>query len=163
MSVFNLAVQALLTEEGGAYVPNDNGRGPSRWGVTLMTYQAFYPSAVAKDIFGLTPEEAIAFYRAAYWVFYQLGLIDDQDVATKMLDLTVNVGRPAICWLQNAAGVVEDGMLGPVTAAAVNAMVPQQVLTVVRKAGATYYNNLAVQDPAKYGPDLAGWLARLAK
>ena len=163
MSTFEDAIPVLLDDEGGEFIENDNGRGPSKWGVTLATYQQFHLQSTAADIRNLGKEEAIAFYRKAFWEEYHLGLIDPQPVATKMLDLTANVGPIAIKWLQAACGVPQDMILGSHTAEAVNSMNPNAALAKVRACGEQYYRDLAKRNPEKYGKDLDGWLARLAK
>src|ERR1039458_1169142 len=112
MSDFSLAIPMILKNEGSAYVPDDNGRGPSKWGITLATYQEYFPKATAEDIQNLGPEQATAFYRIAVWERFHIGLIDSQAVAAKVFDLIVNCGPIAIKWLQSAVDTCEDGLLG---------------------------------------------------
>ena len=163
MADFGQAIAVVLADEGGGYNPDDNGRGPSRWGVTLATARGFSLPWTAETIQQLTRTEAEAFYEQYFWWGPHIEEIEDQAVATKMLDLMINVGPIAIEWMQEAAGVEPDMIIGPETITAVNSMSSEGLLAGIKLRGATYYNNLAVKDPAKYGNDLAGWLARLAK
>jgi lysozyme family protein len=163
MSDFSEAIPVILHNEGSAYVPDDNGRGPSKFGITLETYREYFPKATAEDILNLGPEQATAFYRIAVWERFHIGLLDSQGVAGKVLDLVVNCGPIALKWLQRSVDSCEDGILGIQTATAVNTSPPNQVLANLRANASNYYNVLALKDPTKYAADLPGWLARLAQ
>ena len=163
MSTFSEAIGPLLEHEGSAVVPQDHGRGASKWGITLATYREMFPAAETADIVQLGREQAISFYRRMFWEQLRLGLIEDQSVANKALDLCVNMGgATGIKMLQRAIGAPADGVLGPFTAAAVNKREPAAVLQGIRTAAAQYYQDLAQRRP-EFKPCLAGWLARLAK
>jgi lysozyme family protein len=162
MALFGDAIAQLLRNEGPGFVDNDHGRGPSKYGVTLLTYRDYKPGATAEDIRRLTSAGAEVFYRW-WWERYKLGLIDSQEVAFKAFDLGVNCGQATVIKiLQRAVGVPADGILGPRTAAAVNARTPKLVLQGIRTAGAQHYQELVERRP-EYAPCLEGWLARLAK
>ena len=161
MSSFALFVDILLANEGGAYVPDDHGRGPSKWGVTLETAQGYEPGWTADTIQNLTRDQAAAFYEAHFWNGNHIGLLESQEVANKVCDLAVNVGPgTAIKLLQTAVGTKPDGILGPATAAAANAMDPDVVLAQVRQAGASHYQQVVEAHP-DWADQLPGWMARL--
>ncbi len=172
MSDVKIAVKSVIDQEGSAVVPNDNGRGPSKYGITLVTYQEYYPKATAEDIRALTPETSAAFYEMAFWKRYRIGRIDDQTLATKMLNLVVNMGaggwskrkrrliEGAVTLLQKAIAVKQDGILGPETAAKVNALPAEEVLVKLRECAREHYKAIAAADPKKRG-QLGGWLERL--
>lgn len=172
MSDFSQAVKVLLEQEGSEFVSNDNGRGASKYGITLATYREYYPEATAEDIRTLTPETSTAFYQMAFWTRYRIGRIDDQTLATKMLNLVANMGaggwskrkrrlvEGAVTLLQKAVGVKQDGILGPESAAAVNARPANDLLANLRECAREHYKAIAEADPAKRG-QLRGWLARL--
>src|SRR4051812_18777419 len=115
MSYFDEAVRGLLEAEGSKVNPHDNGRGPSKYGVTLATYRELYFRAKEADIYALSEAQAIDFYRRWAWEPRGLGLIDDQAVANKLLNLGANVGPGlAVMWLQRAVGAKPvDGIVGP--------------------------------------------------
>src|SRR5690606_25383140 len=95
----------------------------------------------------------------------RLGEFRHQAVATKTLDLAVNMGRvPAVKLLQRALCVAGhpvdvDGVIGPQTIGAVNAADPDLLLELYRVQAARYYHDLVDRRP-----DLAvferGWLRR---
>ncbi|MEN6532228.1 MAG: glycosyl hydrolase 108 family protein [Bryobacteraceae bacterium] len=161
MSTFEAAITVLLEHEGGRLIADDHGRGPSKWGVTLATAREIHPEWNGGDIARLTAERAAEFYRAQFWERYRIGLIDDQALATKLLDLAVNVGPgTAIKILQRSVGTAVDGALGPKTAEAANGLPAAEVLAEVRELAAAHYRQLAEEHP-NLAACLPGWLARL--
>ena len=99
MSKFEDAVAVLLQDEGPDFVPEDGGRGCSKYGVTLSTAMSFHPDWVAADIRNLTRFGAGEFYRAAFWDKWHIGVIDDQALASGVLNRVVNLGPKVIAWL----------------------------------------------------------------
>jgi lysozyme family protein len=160
VSSFDLAINPLLHNEGGGINPEDHGRGVSKWGITLKTAREFYIDCTPNDIMSMGPQQAAAFYRMAFWERYHLALIEDQDLATKMLDLCVNMGPgTAIKMLQEAVHAKPDGVLGPVTALMVNTNHPRVVLACVRALAELHYRELAKKP--EFAAELDGWLNRL--
>lgn len=164
MSKFELAIPVTLANEGDAYITEDHGRGPSKYGVTLESFREFHSAATAIDIAMLTPTTAAEFYRTAFWDRYRFGDIDDQALAGKVFDIGVNAGpETSVRFLQLAVGAMPaDGVLGPKTIAVVNASDPVQALAAFRMVAAQYYRQLVMRDPSRAN-ELAGWLARVAK
>lgn len=111
---FQQAFDRLIDHEGG-YVnnPKDPG-GETQWGISKRTYPNL-------DIKNLTRDDAKAIYLKDFW---QAGYMEQYDgaIAFQVFDAAVNHGiGNAIRMLQKAAGVADDGHIGPVTVAAVKA------------------------------------------
>lgn len=157
---FRRAVEVVLKHEGG-YVnnPSDPG-GETKYGISHRSYPNL-------DIKNLTKEQAIEIYRKDWWDRLHLGEIKDPDVATKVMDLCVNMGaRTGIMLLQRALTdvghpVAIDGRMGPQTIAATNAADPQRLLAALRARAAERYKQLAEKNP-KLAVFLPGWLRRAA-
>jgi len=101
-----------MGHEGG-YVnnPADPG-GETNWGISKRTY----PDV---DIKNLTRDQAKEIYRIDFWLRGQMDQFDPA-VAFQAFDFAVNSGiETAIRKLQAAAGVADDGHIGPVTVAAI--------------------------------------------
>jgi len=162
VSRFEDAIALLLEDEGGEYVPDDGGRGPSRWGVTLSTAQSFHSDWAVSDILHLTRFGAEEFYRAAFWDHWNIGLIVDQTLAYGVFNRTVNLGPKVIAWLQEIVGVTPDMLIGSATAAAINKGDPAETLVALRKRASDYYHQDVHDHPEKL-PELTGWLIRNAK
>jgi lysozyme family protein len=152
MADFNLAIPTVLRNEGG-YVddPSDSG-GETNFGISKRSY----PNV---DIKNLTVEEASFFYRRDFWKFDG---INDQAVATKLLDSCVLAGRTAIRIAQEIVVAPEDGEYGPHTEALINAVSPTAFLMQFRADLAQHFRNIVATNPqdAKF---LEGWLKRAAQ
>lgn len=169
MSDFNVAIQTVLKNEGGfVNDPRDAG-GATQWGISLRFLQ---DPAVDGDFDGdgdqdvddvraMTREQAIESYRAVFWDALRLGEIEDQQLATKMLDLAVNVGKvAAVKILQRALGIAVDGVLGPQTIAACNGFIgldSADRMATLRLQAIAYYASIPA---AKSQPFLRGWILR---
>lgn len=162
--------------------PADPG-GVTKWGISLNFVQNIWPLCAAAGatvpfpveptrdfIVNLAQDQAVALYKACWWDLLGLWRLWDQRVATKVLDMAVNMGPPsrssatkgqAFVMLQRAVGAADDGDMGPRTVAAANSRDPDDVLRDVCRQQAAFYQHLVDQNPAK-GVFLKGWLARAA-
>ena len=122
---FEQAFRVVVGEEGGF---TDNVADPGNWtggqcgagrceGTNFGISAAAYP---AVDVKRLTLESAQAIYRRDYWDRVRCDILP-APLALLVFDAAVNNGvARAIGWLQTAAGVKADGVLGPTTLAAIN-------------------------------------------
>lgn len=156
MGDFDKAIAFVLTNEGGySDDPGDAG-GKTKYGISQKSYPHL-------DIQNLTRDQAIAIYRKDFWAPYQ----DFEDaVATKMLDMAVNMGhKQAVQILQRAlrccgaTHIIDDGILGPLTRQAVAIAHPELLLIALRSESAGFYRLLAAQNPHNQ-KFLKGWLNR---
>lgn len=121
---FDIFIRRILSHEGGY---TDNRKDPGNWtggkvGVGELKGTKFgiaantYPHL---DIKNLTLDQAAAIYRRDYWDKARAGDMPPA-VGFQLLDAAVNsgVGR-ATRWLQSAAGATPDGVIGPLTLAAI--------------------------------------------
>ena len=120
MSAFDDAFETLIGHEGGyTHHPKDPG-GATKFGITQRSYPG-------EDIRGMTLERAKAIYRRDFW-----DKVHGDDwpyvLAFQLFDAAVNSGpSQAVKWLQAAVGTTQDGKLGPITWAAVQALPPSVV------------------------------------
>lgn len=99
----------------------------------------------------------IDFYHKNFWTYDG---ITDQDVAWKVFDLGVNVGKVhAIKILQHAVGTNQDGVYGPNTERLTNSH-PQGSLAPILRAAAEQYHKQIVQSHPEDAVFLKGWLRR---
>ena len=124
MDVFEQAFAVVVGHEGGySAEPGDPGNwtggaeGAGRLaGTKFGISAAAYPDL---DITGLTLADAQAIYRRDYWQRVQADALP-APLALLVFDSAVNNGvGHAARWLQTAAGVTADGLIGPATLAAV--------------------------------------------
>lgn len=173
MSHFDPAVTVVLQHEGG-FVDNKNDPGgATNWGISLRWLQKqginldldFDGDTDADDIRLLPRVKAIKLYRRYFWDQWGYEKISDQHVATKVFDLCVNMGsRQAHLLTQRALRAVgwpvtEDGILGPVTLARINASRGSELLPALRSEAAGFYRLLAFTK-SELREFLNGWLRR---
>lgn len=176
------ALRVVIKHEGG--LTTDHA-GLTNYGICLKTLQASGDldfdldhdgELTAADLRSLTPEDAMAYYYRHWWMRYGYDRIKDVLVATKTFDLAVNMGSvQAHKLLQRGLracgvpGVVDDGVIGPITLAAVASVDARVLLAAVRGEAAGWYRALVYrrQEARRrdgslpdYYPYLAGWLNR---
>lgn len=144
MADFLPAVTLTLLHEGG-YVndPLDRG-GETNFGISKRSY----PSV---DIKSLTRDQAIAIYQRDYWRY---GQIQDQSVANKLFDMAVltspkravQLFQSSICACGHIFPI--DGLWGPRTIAAANAIPPPELLSTFIQEMLTYFQKLLLQTPS---------------
>lgn len=151
---FEACLPIILQSEGGFVV--DQG-GATQLGVTMPALQAWLHRPVTvEDIRALTPARVAPLYRADYFNASHCNQLP-AGLDLMVFDEAVNegVGR-AIRHLQQAVGVAADGMFGPKTLAAVQALDVATAINRIHADNADYYASL----DRLYPQDEAGWTAR---
>lgn len=155
MASFDQAIGTVLAHEGGySFNPSDPG-GETNFGISKRAYPNL-------DIKHLTEAQAEDIYRQDYWRYDG---IQSQDVATKVFDMAVNFGPPTAHRLLQLAlqglgqAVTVDGILGPQTLSATNAVDPARLLQELRAQGAVRYADIAAGNPGER-TFLLGWMRR---
>ncbi|HJQ66350.1 MAG TPA: glycosyl hydrolase 108 family protein [Gemmatimonadales bacterium] len=113
MTPFDFAIPMILLFEGGytAGLPGDPG-GETKFGISKRSYPTL-------NIQALTQEEALAIYERDFWTAIKLSLLP-APLALAVFDCAVLQGpKTAVRILQAVLGVPVDGVIGPVTVAAV--------------------------------------------
>ena len=150
MDAFAQMIERVLSHEGG-YVnnPADPG-GETQWGIAKRSYPQL-------DIRRLTRAAAIEIYRADFWARVQGDKLHPA-VAYQALDAAVNHGiGNAVRWLQRAAGVADDGAIGPVTIAALARHDPADLVLLFNAERLAFYTKLSTWPV--FGK---GWINRVA-
>lgn len=161
----NDPIDDIIRREGAAYTdhPADRG-GPTKWGITQATLAAYRKIPVTPfDVAALTEADARATYAELFIRRPRFDQIDDERLRALVIDCGVNhgVGRAAK-WLQAVAGVPKDGVLGPVTMEAVNALPATILHRRIIALRIKFYGRLITDDP-KQAAFAAGWMARAAE
>ncbi|KKK94826.1 hypothetical protein LCGC14_2678910 [marine sediment metagenome] len=150
MSSFDKAIPTILRHEGGYVHDKLDPGGETNWGISKRAFPEL-------DIKNLTEEQAIDIYRERYWLHHIYDVIVDQETATKVFDLAVNMGhRNAHRLLQKSlrkfknlhgTDIKVDGIFGPVTLRTTNMLPTIPLLEELRIQAAVYYANLMVRKP----------------
>jgi lysozyme family protein len=152
MSSFDDAFSALIGNEGGySNNPSDPG-GETMWGITARVAHGWGYTGDMKDL-PLDTAKAIA--KKFYWDPFQCDQFDPR-IGFQVFDAAYNGGKPAQ-WLQQAAGVTADGVIGAITAAAVRAADPLKIVILFNASRIAYYTSLGTWE--SFGK---GWSNRIA-
>lgn len=110
---FDQVFDKLIGHEGGyVFNPHDPG-GETKFGISKRSYPHL-------DIHSLTLADAKTIYKRDFWDRAQCDKLAP-DLALDLFDGAVNSGiGQSIRWLQRAVGVADDGVVGPLTLAAIN-------------------------------------------
>ena len=160
----------LIKREGG-YInhPNDKG-GPTKYGITIKTLAAWrgHPVTV-KDVKNLEKLEAEKIYRSVYYLRPGIYRLIDKKLQVLAFDFAVHSGASkAIKTLQEILNLKMDGIIGPITAKAVNKYLsapnlhPQKLRQEYLKARHDYLDRMVAADHTQEDFD-DGWDNRIKK
>lgn len=157
MKSFNDYLQVILKHEGG-YVdnPSDPG-GETKYGISKRSYPGL-------DIKNLTIEDASSIYYNDYWLKLNIDGINNEDLKLQLFDMVVNAGiKTSIKLLQHILGVIEDGVVGPVTIDKICLyhLNRGDIVEDYKTARINYYNKLVEKNP-KLKVFIKGWINRVA-
>ena len=121
----------IIDREGRSYTAYPDPQHPGQWidpptrfGITadeLGDWRHLGRAATAQEVQNLEEPEARAIYVARYIVGPRFAEIADAVLREAVIDFGINSGQPrAAFYLQQAAGVTRDMIVGPVTLTAVN-------------------------------------------
>jgi lysozyme family protein len=147
--MFDTAVELILKHEGGWVQDENDPGGETNYGISKRAY----PDLNIKE---LTRDDAKQIYRRDYWDAIRADEMPEP-VAVAVFDMAVNAGvRTAIRLLQRVVRVTDDGIIGPVTLAAVNSAEPHEIALRYAAERISYYAALRGWD--RYG---RGWTRRV--
>lgn len=153
MSNFDRAFRELLESEGSYSNHQDDPGGETNWGVKVAVARANGYSGPMRD---MPQEVAKDIYRRKYWRPWMDTLA--YSVAFQVFDASVNSGeRQAARWLQRAAGVKDDGVVGPVTLAAVSKADPVKLAVLFCASRLEFLTSLPT-----WSTFCKGWARRIA-
>lgn len=162
---FDIAIQHILKHEGG-YInhPNDPG-GATNYGISLrfLADQGNLGdfnhdgNVNIEDIKMMKKQDAINVYKQLWWEKYNYGSLLDQTIATKIFDMSVNMGASRAHKIVQAAlndvfglNLTIDGILGPSTRSIINQCTDdkeQIALTAICAHQFKFYTNLIAAKP----------------
>lgn len=154
---FDAALQHVLKDEGGfSNHPKDPG-GATMKGVTLDTYRSYKKNQhlTAEDLNKITNEELRDIYYRRYW-----NAVKGDDLPSGVdycvFDCAVNSGPGrATKLLQEVIGVKSDGVIGPITLAAIKSADPVELIHKYTDKRIQFWRSLPTFET--FGK---GWIAR---
>lgn len=134
-------------------------------GITLNTFIEYsnikgLPVPTINDLKILTYTEWLDIVNTLYWQKWCGDSINNQSIANFVVDFYFNSGIYGIKIPQKILGLVEDGIVGAKTIAALNSANQQQLHDQLRMQRTLFVNNIAVINPAEEKFE-AGWHNRI--
>jgi lysozyme family protein len=165
MADFQAALAYTLENEGGySDDPADSG-GPTNLGLTLEDLRGSGLPATIETIRNLTPEQAAPIYEVRYWTPLLCAQITDNSVATAIFDIGVlrGIGVPPryaqLVLNDYGAKLAVDGVMGPLTLAALNLIGRKTFLGEYEMHVASGFQQIVLEHPSQE-VFLRGWLTR---
>ena len=178
---FDAAFKDLMPWEGyRLHDVNGDFGGATKFGISLR-FMKNLPLEISDidrdghvtplDVAALTIDQARAYYLKYFWIHYQLGNFESEAVAIKLLNIFVNMrGRVAGRTAQRALAscgvrdVKEDGYLGPISQAEINAVscspsLTAMFLSALRAQQEGVYRLIVAHNPTQR-KFLSGWIRR---
>jgi lysozyme family protein len=155
---FLKAFDYVMLHEGGYVNDSTDPGGETRYGISKRSYSNL-------NIKDLTLDQAREIYHRDFWIKAKCENIDDENIAIKFFDLSVNMGiGQAVKLIQRALRatgeqVVEDSVIGPITLAAINKADPTDLLSALKSEAAGFYRLIAQANPSQQ-KFIEGWLSR---
>lgn len=173
MADFDLAIPVILKHEGGwVNDPADLGK-ETNFGISTLMVERIQKkenlsNAQVAQMLGVAEntlykdgymkpmkvEAAKQIYKKYFWDLPGYNRLQDQIIATKVMDIAVNCGEGnAAKILQRACNslgstLVVDGKAGPLTFAAANGHDPKKLLAALKDEQLRYYESIIVARPA---------------
>lgn len=173
-SNFDKAIKVVLAHEGVFSNDSNDSGGATKWGISLRYLKDIHLDVDkngeidAQDVTKLTEKTAIMIYKKNWWDKFNYEKIKDPVIATKVFDLSVNMGsKQAHKILQKSINdllkndVVVDGVLGKKTFDAANSIKGPILLMNIRMESSDFYEEIVKEKPSLH-KFLNGWLNRAA-
>lgn len=151
----------ILQWEGGfVNDPIDRG-GATNKGVTIGTFQSFYPGATVENLKRITDDQWLNIFRSGYWNPWQADQIKNQSVANIVVDWAWASGaRTAIRKVQELLGVTVDGLVGKETLSAINGQDAEELFDRIKVARYDFVDAIVKRDPSQKR-FINGWKNRI--
>lgn len=165
MADMNKLIPFLLKWEGGYSNHKADSGGATMKGITIATYRAYckakgMPEPTVKKLKAVSMEEWKDILKTLYWDKFKADDINSQSVANICVDWIWMSGTTAIKNVQRIVGVTADGIVGPITIAAINSKSPLPLFGMIKERRKSFYYDLVADKPNQH-VFLKGWLNRL--
>ena len=156
---FDVCLAALLSHEGGFVNHKADPGGMTNLGVTRRTWEMYVGKPVEEaDMRALTPAMVAPLYKKNYWDKAKCDALPS-GVDYAIFDMAVNSGTGrAARTLQQALGLIDDGIIGPNTLAAINGKNVQDLIKKICDIRLAFLQHLSTWPT--FG---RGWAKRVAE
>lgn len=166
MAKIEKLIPHILKWEGGfVNHVNDKG-GATNLGITIATWRS---AGYDKDGDGdidvddlkiITEADFLKIFKTLYWDRWKADHIKSQSIANILVDWCYNSGSWGVKIPQRILNLTTDGVVGPKTLAAINAINPELLFERLWIERFEFYNRIVERDPSQR-VFLNGWINRL--
>lgn len=155
----------ILRWEGGYVDDPDDAGGATNRGVTIGTYTAYcerrgLPKPSKADVRRMPMAHWEEIFKTMYWDRWQADRIKSQSVANICVDWVWASGAWGIRRVQRLLGVREDGIVGEVTLASLNARDPRRLFAEIRADRYAFVEEI-IRRRSQNAKFRKGWLRRI--
>lgn len=150
----NEQIYEMAKKTGFANDPVDAG-GATMCGVTLNTFKAYcrkngFTDSSVRALRNMRYDTWLDIIKTLFWDKWKADEITDQSVANAVVDWMWTSGKYGITIPQRILGVVQDGIVGKKTIAAINAQDPKIFFDAVQKARLKYTDDIIQSSISRY-------------
>lgn len=150
---------------GWANDPLDHG-GATMCGVTIGTFRhwarqrGWDHEATVGELHALTFQQWLDILKSLFWDRWQADSISSQALANLLVDWVWASGAPGVTVPQRVLGVKADGVVGPVTLAAVNGADERALFDRLKRERLAFVDRIVARDPSQR-KWIRGWKRRI--
>ena len=165
MAKVELLLPFILKWEGGfVNDPHDSG-GATNMGVTFATYAIYckkkgYSQPTVQRLRNISKDQVTDILKVMYWDRWKADQINSQSVANALVDWVWCSGVHGIKIPQRALGLKNDGIVGPISLAAVNNADPKKLFDTIQDERELFLIDIADRRPTQRR-FIKGWLNRV--
>jgi len=161
MAEIGFIIPKILAHEGGFCDTKGDRGGATNKGVTIDTYRTvFGKDKTVEDLKTLTIPEFTMVLKRYYWDRWHADDIINQSVAEILVDWCWGSGKWGIIIPQRILKVMDDGLIGKVTIAALNSRDQSEFHEQVKQARLSFINQIILHDPSQVKFE-KGWKNRI--
>ena len=161
MADFKELIPFILKWEGGFVNDPLDAGGETNKGVTLTTFRQYFgKERTVNELKAISEEQWIYIFKAGFWNKWRADEIESQSVADILVDWYWMSGAWGIKIPQRLLGVVDDGVVGVKTLAALNDAKPRKLFYEIKAARIQYYDDIIAKTPTNER-FRKGWMNRL--
>lgn len=165
MANVNKLTSFILQWEGGFVNDPDDFGGATNKGITLSTYETYcyrkgYPKPTVERLKNISDAIWMDVLKTMYWDKWKADQIVNQSVANILVDWVWASGGYGIKRPQKILGVKVDGIVGPLTIAAVNARDSKELFYAIKADRVRFIEEICKSRPAN-NKFKRGWLNRI--
>ncbi|MEG1498520.1 MAG: glycosyl hydrolase 108 family protein [Bacteroidales bacterium] len=161
MAKAEFLIPFILKFEGGFVNDQLDRGGATNKGITIGTFRQFFgKDATVEQLKNITNEEWMRIFKSGYWDRWKADRITNQSVANILVDWVWTSGVYGIKIPQRVLGIMEDGIVGEKTLAALNTQNSAEFFTKIHAERIKFVDDIVRRNPTQVR-FIKGWKNRI--